>query len=326
MAITLDEAIDLWIQLWPKGRLYDWYNTSSDIYKFFAAIAESLKLYGYDFIEALRRETDPFTAEVKVPDFEEALGIAGSRTARGGTTAQRRLAIISKFRESGGFTKHNIKAVLGTLLGYANPADMEVFEGDRSELRLRHSYGMSCDFPVPDAATTTIPIFVRDGGDVSAAGAQLELNFDAALTDFTIRLTAPNGSYKEWVHGDENRWDAVPIRLYAKELAGEACHGLWYLSLTNASGSARTLYSSHWLFVEGIAPGQKTGAAVFTWGVFADPAQVTNPDYPSADLSVLRMRHAHTRGAVLWSKEPRPGISTGIHSSIPGRCIPHKTV
>jgi hypothetical protein len=328
MAVTLEEAIDLWIQLWPKGRLYDWYNTSADIYKLFASFAETFKLYGYDVIDTLRAELEPRTAVEKVIDFEEALGIAGSRTAKSGTLTQRRAAVIAKFREWGaGFRVHTIKAVLGTLLGYANPPDIEVLEVDRAGLKLQNSYGMACDFTIPNAATTTIPIYVRDGGIVSPAGAQLNLLFDAApLTGFTIRLTAPNKAYKEWVQGATNLWQSVPVVLYAAELAGAACNGVWQLAITNASGSDRTLYSDAWLFVEGLARGQRTGGAIFTWGVAPDPNQVTNADYASAELSVQRLGHAHTEGALVLSKEPWPTVFSGPNAAIPGRCIPHTTV
>lgn len=88
MPYQVRDIRSLLLQLWPPGRLYDWSTPTSNVSRFLDALAESIKKFGYDVVDRLRRELNPATAVDKLPDWENALAVASSYTARNGTVAQ----------------------------------------------------------------------------------------------------------------------------------------------------------------------------------------------------------------------------------------------
>lgn len=87
MPLSLREVRQILLQLWPPGRLYDWSTPTSHVSRYLDALAEAVRTFGYDVVDRLRRELNPATAVEKLPDWEDALGLAGSYTARNGTVA-----------------------------------------------------------------------------------------------------------------------------------------------------------------------------------------------------------------------------------------------
>src|SRR5262249_28516552 len=114
-------------------------------------LAEALKTFGYGLVDRLRREINPASGIEKLPDWETALGIAGSYTSRFGCVTQRQGAVVGKLREFGAFTLANTRSILGPLLGYANPGRLVIVETDRSKIRLAHTYSDGKSYSLPDA-------------------------------------------------------------------------------------------------------------------------------------------------------------------------------
>jgi uncharacterized protein YmfQ (DUF2313 family) len=324
MALTITDVVSVLRQYFPPGRLYDWFNTGSYIYKLLYATAATVKQFGFDLVDDLRTEVNPATAVDNLARNEGVLGISETLVATSGTTAQRQNAVVAKLRESGGLTKYNVRSIVAPILGYADPSALEVIECDRSALRLAHSYAVGIDVSLPTATTTSVYIDVRyDGGVVSSSGAQLNLVFDTnSLSTFDITLTAPDGTAKSWTKG----WSASPLVLYGKEFAGARIQGRWRLDITHTTGSTQTLYTASTLHVEGVDREQETAGAVFSWGVFADSTLVggsgVDEDMGSAHKAVRRIKHAHHEANLILSKEPYPDTATGANACIPDRFIP----
>lgn len=51
--MTTSVARALLLQLWPPGRLYDWGNPTSYVSRFVDALAESVRVFGFDVVERL---------------------------------------------------------------------------------------------------------------------------------------------------------------------------------------------------------------------------------------------------------------------------------
>ena len=328
MSRTTDEALDLIYQVLPAGmvRWMGLWDKDGDLYKFFSIIADMLRTYCFDFVDTLKAEIFPATTSQKIADFEDALALTTTPTAVYGTLAQRRAQVVGKLRESGAFTVTNTQSIVSPLLGYTNAANLVVIETDRSALRLLHSYPFGAsDVTLPASTTTRVSFDVAfDGGAVSGAGAHLIMVFDDSdLTPYSFTLTSPDGTEQTWNRG----WDVAPLVLRSKAFAGTQIQGIWTLDITNGTGTPNKIYASGTsLFVEGIAPNQSTGGAIFDWGVYADPAHLgengTAQDFRGARQSIQRIKHAFTVGNLIQSIDPYPDTDSGVHASIPDEFIP----
>src|SRR6185503_19646634 len=219
--ISAEEAVDLLIQLLPAGadRLYGLLSRTGDVYNYFAAIADAFKLYCYDMIATLRAEITPITAALKLGDYETAFGLATTLVAQNGTTPQRRTAIISKMRESGAFTPANVRAIVGPLLGYADPSQLVVLEADRTALRSSHQYGGN-DLDILASTTATQTVFVADDAKVSATGPQIIGTMSHPRPDLlSITLTSPDAKSHTWPVGTmPNNSSSFAVQLNAPDL------------------------------------------------------------------------------------------------------------
>jgi len=300
---TIGDVRQVLMDLFPPGagNLYD-FDPGGDAYNLIAAIADGLKLYGYDLADILRTEIDPATAVNNLARWEAVLGLGQSWITRFGTVPQRQAQIVARLRESGSFSRENIKAILGPILGYADPSQLEIVECDRAQLTIAHEYDVpSAAIPGPGSYLQNIT--VRDQAEVSAAGAQVTMVITHATpADLEVVLQTPNAVAETLSapFGTAALVGATRV-LYFRTLAGEDCGGTWQLAVNNSGGNAGTVDAGGVLFVEGIGydgGNEGLGRAIFQWAVLVDPtlAGVTHPaDYPTARQVLERIKPAHTQ-------------------------------
>lgn len=321
---SIDDVRERIVGKLPRGadRIYD-LAPDGDYYKFFQAIAASLK-GAFDLVDTLRAEL--FSPRRVLAAWERVFGLTTTNVAKKGTLAQRRAQVTAAWRVAAGqnASAPNVQAVLAPLLGYSDPANVEIVRCSRSGLEREHTYPVPADLSIAASSTTTIKILVsEDAGRASSSGARLTLYFsDADLSGYSITLTAPDGTSKTWNRG----WSTVALVLYGKEFAHTQIQGTWTLAITRGAGGAQTLYQGGGLFVEAIGRHQDTGGASAHWGVYADPNHLsengTTADLEAADAAIKRMAPAHTDARVILSQEAWPDTSGGAHCAIPDRFLP----
>lgn len=324
---TQAEARKFLFSMLPPGieKLYD-LTEGGDPYKYFDAGAELILNYGFALLDKLRLETFPTTIVDKLPDWEKFLGISRYLTARFGAIPARQQAVIAKIRAKGAFIDTRVQAVLAPLLGYFPNTVLQVLRADRATLRFLHTYttGPNTTAIAPSQESIfTLPIL--DGGLVSAAGTRLLVEIGAGTGPFvgsvTLRSPAPDFVVQTYGLSDP---DGTSIHaFYGLEFAGKQITGDWIVQVVNQGTTSLPVLCS--LFVEGIARDQETGGAVWHWGVYVDPAHFAESgfsDIEAAEDMANRLQHSHAFGTLVTSLEPWPGVSSGTHSAIPGRCIP----
>jgi len=318
MPLSLKDVRGLLLGLFPPGQLYDWYTPASKVSRFLDGLAEAVKTFGYDVVDRLRREINPATAIEKLADWEEALGISASFTARNGTVAQRQAGVVGKLREFGAFTLGNTRAIVAPLLGYVDPGKLILVETDRAKMRAAHTYTDPTQHPLFWFVFGMVS--VPDGGWVSSAGAQLTLQFQAPPVPFSVYLYSPSGPFKSWSPSDLGPSRARYV-LYAPELAGKPCNGTWTLFLVASSFANTSVLASWSLFVEGAGPHGLSGD-LCSWGAYLDPQLAgkngTPADREGAHVAIARIEHAHTDGVLLLSLLAIPDAPT----SLPDACLP----
>lgn len=326
--LSVDEIRKLIVGGLPTDadRIYD-LTPTGDFYKLFQAIALTAKQVVFDLVDLLRLEISPRFARYKLPDWERVFGLTTTRAAQLGTIAQRQAQVISRWREAAGLgsTRDAITAIIGPLLGYDEPTEVQVVTTDRELLRIEHSYtGDLLSIPAGDPAMFEFDTV--DGGKVSSGGARVQLEYGSGSGDFAVTLEAPDGTTKTWQVTLDGQ--ALDI-LFGPTLAGAQMMGTWTLTVQNDTGG--TLEVIPTVFVEGVqvdhlADRQLTAAAMFDWGIYADPDHIGengNPaDFAAVRAALGRTAFAHTTGNLLQSLEPYPDEDAGVHAAIPDECIP----
>lgn len=329
--LSINDAYNRFLSAMPQGidDVLDFTPGLGDFWKLFTIAGSIFKIFAFDLIDIARQEVVPYLTRYKLPDWERFFGLQQTRTALTGTAPQRQQQVLGAFRagvaKSGSIP--TVQSVLSPLLGYFPTTPVQIIEADASALRLAHSYGFASDVSLPGGTATT-QIVVSDGGKCSQMGVQLELAFSGTnTTSYTVTLTGPDGTSATWF-SPPNGWPLLPVRLYAQSFAGAKIEGAWTLTVVNGSGFANTLYASSVLLVDGTARGQKTGGAIFEWGIYADPAHLGENGTPAdlgASLNAIKtLSLSHTVGRLLTSLHPLPHKSSGVNAAIPGRCIPSK--
>jgi hypothetical protein len=323
------------VQLLPDGfaRWTGIQNRRGDVYKFFAAIADALTMFVYDGIAQLKLENNPATAGWRLPDYEAALGLSTTQTALTGTPTARRAQIISKLREQGASTIFNIQSILGPLLGYVDPTQLQVFECNRAALTAAHTYmnGSGAVFISP----TTQTVYVADDGSVSDAGAQLFITVTAtSVADLQLTLTGPASGVgagiasKVWPAGSipGGNVSGAQFRLNFPEAAGHKLLGEWALTMSSAASAVQVISWS--LFVEGgglrdAQGGSGLGEEMHEWGVFVDPVLALAQNIPAVKAAMTRIQPADSVADLLYSVAGAyPDVSSGINSALPDCCLP----
>lgn len=165
----------------------------------------------------------------------------------------------------------------------------------------------------------TIEVNVADDSYVSDMGAQVLINVQVAGTaaNAFVTLTGPDGYAINWNLADYLSLGVVvgpntvyDLALYAPQfgpkLGADKIHyvrhpirGIWKLTVKNMD----TINTAS-VFVEGVgrnAAGQDgLGAAMFEWGVLADPALVgSGADLIGAADAIRRINHSHLLGSLI---------------------------
>lgn len=321
---TQAEARKYLLGLLPPGieKLYD-LEPGGDPYNLLDAGATLLRRFGFDLLDKLRREQFPLFVVDKLPDWERFLGLARFLLAQLGSTTQRQQSVVSKIRERGPFIDSLTQAVIAPLLGYFPTTPLEILRTNRALLRLAHTYvtgsTLADAWTVAASSSDTRTLRVRDGGKIAKMGVRVVLELGAA-GEGVVTLEGPDGTSKSWTfEGDGTDL----LGFYGKSFAGAAITGYWKVTVQNTGGSPLPIIVS--FFTEGIARNQDTGGAASHWGVYADPAHVGEAgfsDFTAVMAAIARIKHSHDRGRLILSKEPWPGVTSGLHAAIPGRCIP----
>ena len=327
--LSVDEARQIFIDGFPDGveEVYD-LEPGGDYYKLFQAGAQILKTYVFDLVDVMRRELIARTSRYVLPDWERVFALRGTRAATTGTVPQRQAQVVGAWRAAAGQGSSipAVDGVLGPLLGYFPDTVVEVIECSRSGLTLEHTYADLVSLTIANTATGTRVLSVLyDGGNVSTGGARLQLELSSGSGALDVTLTGPNGDTKTW-QIDASGTDLTV--LFGKEFVGALIQGDWTLEVTNNSGASVTLIWS--LLVEGVIASfvdrQNTAAAIFHWGVYADPLHLGEAgvpaDFAAARSAIHKMAFAHTVANLLQSKVPFPDVDSGANSSIPDECIP----
>jgi hypothetical protein len=329
--LSVDQIRERFIDAFPDGvdLIYDLTSTG-DYYKLFQSIAATMKTYAYDFIDLLKLEVVPYLSRYKLPDWEHVFGLETSRLAKSGTVPQRQAQVLASWRHAAGigFSLPEIQGVLAPILGYSSAEDVEIVETPRADLTTKHTYSntVSKSFLASGAGSSSIYVWY-DGGLISQGGVIVTVNLTHTdVSQLTFKLTAPDGTSHTWTQKSMYGSSTVTEELrYQPAFVGKGLQGKWTLTVTDFSANAGSFTWS--MFAEGMDPPvQRTGAAVFHWGVYADPDHLgengTAADLPAAHALIQKMSPAHAEGNILYSKTPRPGVASGEFAAIPGRCVP----
>lgn len=329
--LTYQDAYDRIFEMLPPGidNILDFTPGTGDFWKIVWTIGAMFKTFQFDLLDILRAEVVPFLSRYKLPDWERVFGLLLSRAAQIGTIPQRQQQVVGAWRAAAGqaATLELVQATIGPLLGYNSTTLATIVESDPSALKLMHTYNPATtgDYAIADAGSADVLFYVsNDGGRISEAGVQLEVQFDTGdLDGVTLELYSPNGDVATWAKA----WQRTPLRLFAKDdFAGSSMQGFWRLHVANASGAAITLYDGAQLRLDGMGRGKQTGGAIFTWGVLVDWAKIgesgTQADFTAALRAIKKLAQSHTIGGLFQSSEPWPGVEVGVNASIPGQAIP----
>lgn len=335
--LTTDDVRQRLIESLPIGadKIYD-LTPSGDYYAWFQVGADLLRSAVFDTLDLLRREILPSFSWSKLPDWERIFGLETSRTARRGTVPQRQAQVVASWRAAAGqgSSKPDVRAVVGTALGYIDPTQLDVVNADSVQLHAAHTWTDGIIYGIPDNSSITRTLWVYDGGKVSTAGVKLILSIThPVVSQLNFTLTSPTEKSKTWTAPFSGAFVAQSALLFAlDEFAGFPIAGPWQLTVADtAVGSTGTF--SWQLLVEGIGVGAVPevgvdrmgcghGGDVFDWGTFADPALVGTsgaaPDYDNAEQKLERMAQSHGDANLIRTLDAIPDDDY----TEPGLCFP----
>ena len=339
--LSLDEVRGRLIAGLPPGadRVYD-LEEGGDPYKLFGAIAATAKPYGFDLVDLARREATPERSRYKLPDWERLFGLDTSRIALLGTVPQRQAQVLAAWREAAGAssTLDEVRAIIGVLLGYADPTALVIVEADRSAIRSAHTYAFAAA-AIPAGGAYLQTVVVLDSGVVSRAGARLWVNIThPSVEDLKVEIDGPTGTLHTLAAFGALGSGAVVTKqfsFFVPSCAGELVDGTWRLIVSDQGAAGGTVNvggaNRSDIFVEGI--GRRTplslseglGSAVFHWGVVADPGLygVAAPaDFDAARAALQRIKQSHTVAVLIIASPLAPAGCWIPNISLPGAMIP----
>lgn len=285
------------------------------------AMAKTVQDTAIAAIEELERDITPLTCgSYRLREWEKALGLAYSRTARTGTLAARRAAVISRLREYGPPTKAMLQSVLAPLLDYSDPTQLVILECDRAALRTAHTYGGSL---VRAGFTYSTPavwdFWVNDADRVAPGCPQADLTLTAAdLSKVAAELETPDGSYFRINFGELGRGLCVArtIRAYWQGVTTTNVLGRWRLTVW-LDGAGLGVLNAATLFCEGFGR-RGLSAAQFEWAAVYEPAKSRGvPDFDAAREAVRRVGFATRIGGLVFPADASVGLPANDYGMIP---------
>jgi hypothetical protein len=309
--VILAESIRRIKELFPSGSqdLYDWDTTKAWFFGFFNGLGAIAKEAVIDPVEALPAELCPATTTNLATEWEDALGLANTKTAQSGTIEQKRAGILSFLRMSGTFALDDIRAIVQPYFLYADPSQIQIIETDRAALETANTVAGVALGP---AAVVSGSVTILDDPRVSPAGAILNFSLTTTRLDLvTVILTGPDGTVgirsAPFLSQDPESITGVTFRVNFPEFASKQINGTWSVQISTPT--VNVTIPSWSLFVEGLgmnfvgAPpvpnGEGLGAPVFEFLVVAEEDKLgTGYDLQEAQRSITRWKPAHTLGGI----------------------------
>lgn len=309
--MILSEAIRRVKELFPNGSqdLYDWDTTKAWFFGLFNGVGAIAKEAVIDPVENLPADLSPATTTNLASEWEDALGLANTKTARLGTIEERRSAYLSFLRMAGAFALDDVRAIVQPYFLYADPSQIQIVEADRAALETVNSVSGAALGP---AGVVSGSVAVLDDPRVSPAGAIVNFSLTTTRLDLvTMILAGPDGFASARVapffSKDAESVTAANFRVNFPEFADHQINGPWTVYFSTPT--VNVTIPSWSLFVEGLGMnfigsppvpnGEGLGSPVFEFLVVADEAQLgTGYDLQEAQRSVTRWKPAHTLGGI----------------------------
>ena len=352
--VTEEQARELAVANFPPGILHEFGSpglgqSKSPDAQFMDWIGTLFKRWSFDFLDIWSREMDPARANLKLDDWRDLYEIVANPLRRRDLAA----LIIARLREIGvPSSLFGVAASVGTVLGYANPTQLEILEYDANTARNALTYV----FPIPSPVAIPLGIsfaasvrfespYPYDAGPIWPSGAKVILAFSADVGQaINVRMTGPDGIQKTWTPVTQTH-NVSMVVLYALEFAGRSSRGTWTVEIYRNGGPAVNLIGLS-IYAPGCPRTEALGPAVppavgppwpvavpnaetrcgagrhrTWWGVYVDPALVsikTAADYREARAALSRIRHDYQRADLILTKAAIPGTP----QAIPGAFIP----
>ena len=328
--MTVAEVKEALIAGFPPGveEVLDWSDSPG---AHIEAIAATVAQHGINVVERLAADVTPLACSAaRLRDWERALGLAATRTARFGTLTQRRAQVISRLREYGATTIPMIRGVLAPLLAYADPLQLVILEPDRDDLRTKHTYAWSGSGAF-GMVGYQFKIHVADDALVSDCGAQLDLTLTHPdLATVAVYIYAPDGTNTMRGPGapqgviGRGAASGDTLRIYFKELAGAAVGGAaggdWTIYVTDLGDSGTVTAAA--LFVEGFGRDRTRGdglsAAAFGWAAVFEPGKAgAGADLDAARAAIQRISYATRPGGLVFPADASVGLTAADYGGVP---------
>lgn len=316
---TAEELQQALIGAFPPGThdRIDWEGTPGN---HLLAISQTVLAKAVAPVDELIANACPLTATSdRLRDWERALGLSGSRTARFGALEARRRAVIARLREYGPPTIPMIQSVVAPLLDYADPTELVILEASRTDLRAAHTYT-----GVLTSASTALSCVYAwrafDDGRLSDSGVQLDVTLTHGdLTKLSVLVTAPSGETATATVFGRGAAAGDTIRVCLPDMAAASVMGIWTAQF-NASSGAGTVDAVE-VFVEGAGrdssgrPG--LSAAKFELGVVYEADKSSgSADIDAARAAIARITYA-TRISALILREADGVLPAGEYTFLP---------
>lgn len=315
MSISLAEVRELLIQALPAGStdFYDLETPEAKISRLFTALSQMVKQYGFDTVDQLFLEINPFTIVQDIPDWEIAAGLIGTRTALLGSTDQRRNQIIGTLRGSGSFSLEDFRSAIEPFYKYQLAQRIRIVEPNRDNLRALHSYGTLTEYTVMVGTPLHLNLPINsDDFTVTDTGVIVSFEYDGDLRSIHIDFfnsggvtTIPNSHSFFPMTGVTTGY--IPILTYWPKYAGQpdpffGMVNQWeFYDIQISANVSNFKIRNIRVFVEGIGRatppkiGEGLSSSMFFWNPLAEtPLLGSNPDIQGVDTLLTKIKPAHT--------------------------------